>query len=100
MKKIGLLLLSTILAGCGGGGSSSTTGGTPTTVPVSPAVTQNFQVTATPTYAPASEEYGYFVAVNAFRTGQGLGPLNQNVAYDKAAWGSTPDNGIRLRNLC
>jgi hypothetical protein len=85
------LALTLILAGCGGGGdggSSSGAGSTPTTpaTPVVPvAVAAKLQTAVTPTYSATSEEFGYFTAVNAFRSVEGLGPLNQNPFYDLAA---------------
>jgi len=90
MKKISLyavaLTTSVILSACGGGGGGdSSSGTTPVSPVIPPAVTQNLQAAATPTYSQTSEEYGYFTVINAFRTSQGLGPLNQNPAYDKAA---------------
>ena len=91
MRKLAFpctLAFTCILAGCGGGGgggSTSSTPSTPVAPTVPPAVTASLQVAATPTYSSSSEEYGYFQAINAFRTAQGLGPLNQNPDYDKAA---------------
>ncbi len=83
------LALSMALSGCGGGGgggsSTSSAPSTPVAPSTPPAVVANLQVAATPTYATTSEEFNYFTAVNAFRSAEGLGPLNQNKYYDIAS---------------
>jgi len=84
-----LLVASFTLTGCGGGGGSTTTTSTTPTTPVAPpsnpVQAASLQSAVTPTYSTTSEEYGFYQALNAFRTSQGLGPLNQDPAYDKAA---------------
>jgi len=84
-----IIVATVILAGCGGGGggssSPSVTPTTPTSPSAPPTVAASLQAAVTPTYSSTSEEYGYYQAVNAFRTSQGLGPLNQNISYDKAS---------------
>lgn len=84
------ILLAATLSACGGGGGGGTSSAAaptnPTPTPPAPTpVAQNLQAAVAPTYAANSEELGFFNAINAFRTAEGLGPLNQNPCYDKAA---------------
>jgi uncharacterized protein YkwD len=83
------------LAGCGGGGGGSSTpvannptnppvAATPTT-PVSTVQAASLQDAVAPAYAAGSSEALAFTKINAFRAGQGLGPLNQNANADIAA---------------
>jgi hypothetical protein len=91
--KAFVIALPLALAGCGGGGGGAmpTTQPappvpvTPAPPPTPPAAVQNLQVAVAPTYPVTSEEYGFFTAINTFRAGQGLGPLNQNTIMDKAS---------------
>ena len=89
LPTIAVLTTALTLSACGGGGSSGSTTSVVPVVPTSPVVavmaSQSFQTATAPTYASNSEEMGYFNAVNAFRTSQGLGPLNQNTNYDLAS---------------
>jgi uncharacterized protein YkwD len=100
-------LTALAMAGCGGGSSDSASTGpvgtnpAPSPVPVIPTPTPLDPVTPvvpTPTpqsaslQAPAATTYGastatqfVFDQLNAFRAGQGLGPLNQNANADIAA---------------
>jgi uncharacterized protein YkwD len=93
MKKLLLtsmvLTLSATLFGCGGGGGSTpapvVTPPVVVVTPPPPVAVEKLQAAIAPTYNPQSEEYGFSHAVNAFRTIQGLGPLNQNLYYDNAS---------------
>jgi hypothetical protein len=98
---IAALAAGLILTACGGGGGGGTTDPANTTsgntTPVTPMVAQNFQAAIAPTYTTGSEELGFFNAVNAFRTSQGLGPLNQNSYYDLAS--AAHANYVNLNTL-
>lgn len=92
-------LVAVVLAGCGGGGGDKAPVINPTppvvtnpTEPVTPTPTPtptpqaaNLQTAAAPTYAAGSSEAKAFQKLNAFRTMQGLGPVNQNANADVAA---------------
>ncbi len=94
-KHICSILVATVaLTACGGGGG----GGTPTPAPgplptpaptptpAPPAVQVAALITATAASYPASaEESRVFTAINAFRTAQGLGPVQQSTLIDLAA---------------
>lgn len=85
------------LAACGGGGSSSTPSNpvannpsptapvTPTPAPTPTPQAASLQVVVAPTYAAGSSEAVALAKLNAFRTAQGLGPLNQNANADIAS---------------
>lgn len=91
-------LISLAVVGCGGGssGEKSPVATNPTvpvvpptpTAPTEPTLTAQsarLQAAVAPTYAPGSSEAKAFQKLNAFRTVQGLGPVNQNANADIAA---------------
>lgn len=90
-------LISLAVVGCGGGsasGDKNPVAGNPTTpvsppTPTTPVVPSpqeaRLQVAVAPTYAAGSSEAIALAKLNAFRTVQGLGPLNQNANADIAS---------------
>jgi uncharacterized protein YkwD len=93
-------LVAVVLAGCGGGGgdkasvatnppppvvTNPTNPVTPTPTPTPTPQAASLQVAVAPTYAAGSSEAIALTKLNAFRTAQGLGPLNQNTNADTAS---------------
>lgn len=86
--------LAFALVGCGGGGSGSssapvttvpTTPTSPSPAPASPVQAAYLQAAVGANYISGTSEQVSFAKLNAFRAGQGLGPLNQSVLIDDAA---------------
>lgn len=84
------------LSGCGGGGSgnssaplatipTTSTSTSPSPAPASPVQASSFQTAVGASYSSGTSEQVSFAKLNAFRAGQGLGPLNQSVLIDDAA---------------
>jgi uncharacterized protein YkwD len=86
-------LISLAVVGCGGGsGDDKSPVATNPTVPVVPPTvttsslqTASLQVAVPPTYDAGSSEAVALTKLNAFRTSQGLGSLNQHASADIAA---------------
>lgn len=92
-RKSASILLTLMLSGCGSGGSSTSAGASPipptqivnTPAPVSTLQAANLQALLPAAYPAGSSEDVSFTKLNAFRVGQGLGPVNQNTKIDEAA---------------